>query len=859
MNAPLTPERWSAVQDHFHDLLALDELARIEALARIGVIDATLAEEVRSLLAAEADGVLSRGLDVPCAVSRSSQVGPYRLIRPLGEGGMGAVFLAERAGEGFDQRVALKLVRPGLLDPRLGSHAEHERRVLARLEHPNIARLIDGGTTPEGQPYLAMEYVEGTTLLAHAEEQGLSAKARVGLLVEICEAVHHAHLQLVIHRDLKPSNVMVGKDGRPRLLDFGIAKLLDREMSGTGLSQSAPWLTPSYASPEQVRGEPIGMYSDVYSLGVIAYELLAQTRPYRLDGRTPAECERLICETDPPKPSAVAADARARAALRGDLDTIVLKALAKQPARRYGSGKDLADDLRRYLDGRPVRAQSAGLAYRVRKFVRRNRAATALGGLATLLLLGGVAGVARQAEIARRERDRSEEARRTAEQVTTYLTGLFDTEGSLDGAQDTTIARALLREGVRQADALAAQPLLQARMYDALGMVFVRLQRFDEAGRLVERARAERERRLSSGHPDRAESDAHLARIRRAQSRYAEAQVLAERALRVRSAAFGPWHPSVAESNRDLALLMPYLGRDAEARVFAERALAIDQREYGDSHPTTIEDRVLLAQVLRRIGEKSRSLALLDSVLVTQVRLLGPDNPQLSHTRFLIADLTRDQGDLAAAESTYRDALERHRRATSDGDLGLMHGLGNLADLLGEQGRETEAEPLLRKAIDIQTRHFGARSLGVAEATEALASSMTRQNRLDEALRLRRQGLETWRAALGNEHAAVAGSLAALASLLRRMERLDEAEQVAREALAMRGRLLGDAHPLVALSRLPLAEVLLARRRFQAANEEAVKALRILETTRPSDHPDLREAQRVMALVIDSLDRAGRQ
>lgn len=855
MSRELSPDRWALVQERLHECLALDPAAREEALASLAERDAPLADEVRSLLRAEEGGALGRSLDEPRTPPMPARIGPYRLIRRLGEGGMGTVFLAERAESGFVQRVALKLVRAGLLDPRLGAHAEHERRVLARLEHPNIARLIDGGTTPEGQPYLAMEYVEGRTLLEHAAAHALPIADRVRLLIEICDAVHHAHQQLVIHRDLKPSNVMVGDDGRPRLLDFGIAKLVEADEPGSGLSQSAPWLTPSYASPEQVRREPIGTYSDVYSLGVLAYELLAGERPYRLEGRAPAECARIICEEDPRRPSVAAADSATRVALRGDLDTIVLKALAKQPSHRYASSAELADDLHRFLDGRPIAARAAGLGYRLGKFVRRNRTVAALSAVAALLFVGGIVGVARQAQVARRERDRAEEARQVAEQVTAYLTGLFDADGAVTGLGDTTVARALLEEGIRQAETLAAQPLLQARMYDALGMVFLRMQRAVDAARLVERGRTERAQRLPAGHPDLAESDAHLSRVRRAQSRYPEAESLAQRALVARVAAFGRWHPSVAESHRDLAQLMPFLGHDSASVSHAEAALAIHRRVNGEEDPQTMDSRVLLARTLQRRGEYARGLATLDTALAAQVALFGPDHPRLSSTRFSIADLLRNLGRIQEAEMTYRDALARHRRGAGSDDLGAMHGLGNLADLLGEQGREAEAEPLLREAIALQAARFGERSVGYAEATDALASSLARQGRIDEALRLRRRSLAIWRLTLGDEHVAVAGSLGALSALLLRSGRADDAEGPAREAVAMRIRLLGEPHALVALSRMQLARVLLGRGRPIAAETEARRALGILDASRPTGHPDLREAHRVVAEVMEALGR----
>jgi eukaryotic-like serine/threonine-protein kinase len=780
-------------------------------------------------------------------------IGPYRLLRRLGEGGMGTVYLAEREQAGFVQRVALKLLRAGFLDQRLAENVAHERRVLARLEHPNIARLIDGGSTASGQPFLAMEYVQGDTLLEHVTREGLPLRARLELFIEVCEAVQYAHQQLVIHRDIKPSNVMVGPDGRPRLLDFGLAKLLDPEEEHAGVTRSTPWVTPAYASPEQVQGRAVSTLTDVYSLGVMLYELLSGVLPYDLQGKTPAEMERLICEQEPPRPSARAADPKTRRSLEGDLDTIVLKALAKRPIRRYSSAEQLAEDLRRYLGGHPVLAQPDSFRYRAGKFIRRNRTAVSFVLVAAILIVTGIIVVERQASVARTERDRAEAARQQAEQIGNYVIGLF--EAADPASMDTIAARALLRQGVERAEALTGQPLAQASMFDALGMVFVQLQRFDQAAELVNRAWQLRVASLPPDHPDLAESQGHLGRIYRTQSKYPEALASYQQALAIRLKAFGPRHPKVAESYRDLAFLMPYLGRNQESVEYYRDALAIDRSVLKEDHPQTAEDLGLVGLALRRVGQDSAALSLLEQALATKARVLGPEDPVTARFRFHVADQLGLLGRDAAAEAMYRQGIASLRSARGNTDRGLTHGLGNLAALLGKQDRGPEAEALLRDVVAIQAARYGDRSGSYAGAEEGLSQELARQGRYPEALALEEGALAIWRTAFGTNHAAVAAALDNMAVILLEMKRLPEAERAAREGLEIRMRIYGATHSLVGLSYLRLAEVLTAERRWTAAESAGRKGLEVITANQPLNRSDARQAHEVLARLYDRLVR----
>jgi len=468
-------ERWARVGECFHEALALEPAERERFLASLA--DPALAGEVRSLIDAHerASGFLA-GHPMsaqPAGASPGDRLGPYRLVAEIGRGGMGVVFLATRDDGDFTREVAIKLIAPEVRSDDVLKRFRAERQILAMLDHPHIARLLDGGTAPDGSPYLVMEFVRGRTLLDYCDAANLGIDARIELFLKICDAVQFAHQRLVVHRDLKSANVLVGEDGSPRLLDFGVAKILSPEGGAAATTLTLPaqrMLTPDYASPEQVRGEPAAVAGDVYSLGVILYELLSGTRPLHFTTRTPEEILRVVTQVEPMPPSAAvtrspAGEAalrrgettrRLRRRLSGDLDDVALKALEKDPARRYGSVERLALDIRRHQEGLPVLARGHSTAYRLERFVRRHRAAVAAATVIALALLVGIAGTTWQASVARRERDR---AQRRFEDVRALAHAVvFDLHDAIANLPGSTRAReTLVLHALRYLDGLSRE------------------------------------------------------------------------------------------------------------------------------------------------------------------------------------------------------------------------------------------------------------------------------------------------------------------------------------------------------------------------------------------------------------------
>jgi non-specific serine/threonine protein kinase/serine/threonine-protein kinase len=452
------PGDWQRVKSIFQEALDRTPETREAFLAVACGDDVDLRRDVQSLLAAESEAgrFLSRPAipSSPAPDLEGRRVGPYRVQERIGQGGMGVVYRALRDDDVFHKTVALKLVQ-GAADPEQPARLARERQILARLQHPNIATILDGGTTDEGQAYLVMEYVDGQPIDRYCDERALSTRERLILFHTVCAAVHYAHQNLVVHRDLKPANVVVTADGQPKLLDFGIAKLLaggiDPDQAPT--ATLLPMMTPEYASPEQVRGQPITTASDVYSLGVVLYELLAGERPYLVRADSLEEIVRAVCETEPRLPSAAVQSAsatatRSPAELRGDLDTIVLKAMRKEPSRRYLSALELGEDIRRHLAGLPVLARKDTVRYRLTKFVGRHRTAAAAAALVLVSLVGGLVATVRQARIAEANRLRAE--RRFADVRTLANSFLFEFHDAIKDVPGTTAARRLVVERAAQ-------------------------------------------------------------------------------------------------------------------------------------------------------------------------------------------------------------------------------------------------------------------------------------------------------------------------------------------------------------------------------------------------------------------------
>lgn len=810
----MTGDRWDHVQSLFE--LALnrppDERASFLETACDG--DPALLDEVRSLLAADADAhplfdsLAVDAIALPADLlpdgilpSEGERVGPYRVVEPLGRGGMGAVLLAERADGQFEQRVALKLIRGGAASEQIVRRFQSERQILARLQHPHIARLLDGGLTDDGRPYFAMEYVDGVPLDEYCDTNDCTVEERIRLVVTVCDAVQYAHRRPLVHRDLKPSNILVTDEGVVKLLDFGIAKVLSDDgapAAGTLTQTGHAVMTPAYAAPEQLRRGPVTTATDVYALGVVLYELLAGRRPHDLSGCTPAEIERTVCEQPPDPPSAVAPPERRRA-LRGDLDVIVMKALRTEPERRYASADQLADDLERYRKGRPVAARPDTAGYRARTFVRRHRrgVTAAIGVITLIAALMGFYTV----QLAQ-ERDRAQVEAATAAQVVDFLQDVFESSDPTQAMGDTVPVATVLERGVRRIDTeLETQPAVQARLLDVIGEVYLNLGRFDEAQPLLERSLDVRREMFGERHADVAQSMDHLALLHERRGEYEEAERLNRTALSLRRALYGTEHPDVAESLNRLAGLLMHKGAFAAAEPLYRESLATRQRLLGDDHSEVAISRSDLALLLNRRGQFEEAETLARRALAVHRRNYdAKPHPNVAATLSVLGTILENREHYDDAEAVYREALATSRALHGDAPHPqIAADLDNLASLLRIQGRPAAAEPLLREAHALDRRLHGDEHQNVASSLHSLALLLDDMGRPAEAAEHFRETLRILRAAVGAEHPYVAVTLNNFGMLHVRQENYDAAEPLLRRSLTLRRSLYEDRHPSVTM------------------------------------------------------------
>lgn len=625
-------KRWQRIRDIYQRALDLDKAARRPFVASECGGDEQLAAEVIKLLevptrgSSEVDGIVESAAKAFGALPDGERVGPYRLLGVIGTGGMGHVYLAERADREFEQRVAIKMVSLGAASPSMVERFRLERQILANLDHNHIARLLDGGTTSAGVPYLVMEYIDGVSIVDYCAERESSLDEKLDLILKICDAVQYAHRQLTVHRDIKPSNILVTRDGMPKLLDFGVAKLLDARRDRGLTRVEARVLTPEYASPEQLLGEPVTTSTDVYGLGVLLYELLSGSKPFDLGSATSPEIHELVCHTDPVEPSVAAARSghRWRAArLDGDLDKITMKAIRKEPERRYETVRDLANDIRNYQRGLPVAARVPSWTYRAGKFFGRNRTAitaTAAAVVAAITLTTFY--TLRLAD----ERDRANLAAREAEEVSEFLASLFESASPRVSQGEEISAVELLEEGSSQIDQLDGQPVLQAKLYRVIGESYTHLGAYEKGLVLLENSVDLLEASEDSGPLVLADAVATLAATQNLLQRHEAAIAGYRRALALREAELGSDHSEVAFTMARLAGALGWQGRTEEALPFLRGALEIKTKN-GDQDEEMLDLLGITAVNLAQSGRFEEAIAVNRRSIDLSVQLLGDLHP----------------------------------------------------------------------------------------------------------------------------------------------------------------------------------------------------------------------------------------
>jgi len=840
----MTDERWNRIEELFNEAGKLESEKKDQFLDEACGDDHALREEVMSLLRSLDEAgdrieevIFEEGLDsltpplegAPAGPSMTGTVvGAYRLGAQIDSGGMGTIYEAERADDEFRKRVAIKLIKGGVITEADLERFVRERQVLADLEHPNITRLIDGGTTGDGQPFLVMEYIDGKPIDRWCDDRNLSPRERVSLFRQVCSAVHQAHRNLIVHRDIKPTNILVTEDGTPKLLDFGIAKIIEPGAKETATQERL--LTPGFASPEQLIGGPITTSSDIYSLGVLLYHLLTGCRPHGADDTPPHENLRMICEDEPTRPSDAvcrtsgkedASTFRKKAALRscrpeklkkllmGDLDNIVLMALRREPARRYQSAEQFSSDLKRHLDGLPVLARKDTFRYRAAKFVKRNRTAVVAAALIFLSLSVGLAAagagfasakdaLAREKVAHSKERDAKLTAKREAERARTEAAihrhvGEFvvDTFKAADPARTrgaSVSAKEILENGARIiSSSLEEQPLVRAHVMKLIGNAFVSLSQYSDAASLLEQAVAALLE--LDGDSDTAVSALiDLAQLRRLQSRYKEALALLGKARKRNLAGNGEHHKLTYSCIDEIGLNQTKLGRFKEALKLLEKSLDGRRRLFGDDSAEALISLSNLGNLYHELGWLSKAEPLFKKVLESQTSSLGGDHPHTLLSMNRLASLYTRMGRYPEAELLYLDLLEIRSRVLGPEHQSTINLLNSLSCLYTTLGRYEESDALFDQYWasnpDVDPHWFNGK------VSEILARKMN-----VDVLTLSERALEARRRDLGDDHPKTLSAIHNHASIYYTRGQFDESRKLYEKAVEDARANLGNDHP----------------------------------------------------------------
>jgi len=869
MTSDLGAEGWRRVEDVLDAALARAPGDWDAVLDEHCGDDALLRAEVKSLLRRkeQAEAFLSEPPSAAAAAALQDsagrrrarhadgggrRVGAYRLVREIGRGGMARVFLAERAEGGFVHHVALKLLRPGLDTDVDHARFRAERQILASLSHPNIARLLDGGATPDGLPYFVLEHIDGQPIDVHLEERNATVEERVRLFLTVCEATQYAHRNLVVHRDLKPSNILVDRDGTVKLLDFGLAKHPPPAGAVGPISRATRrWMTPEYAAPEQIRGGQSTTLTDVYQLGAVLYELLTGEPPFAGYCVTLPAFERAILKDQPEAPSAMAArkgmGERAKA-LRGDLDAIVLKALRKEPDERFDSVDAFERDLRAALAGAPVQARRNTTSYRLRRFVHRHRVETVATVSVVLAVLSGLAVSISLARRAAAERDRASAASREATAISSFLINLFDASDPAGTGGGKITASELVRRAADRAGGLHAPPTVQAGLLEVTARLYHSLGEYRAETETLHRALALRRRPGGGSSLEIAGVYQQLGRALVAAGRFAPADSAVRRALALQEAVLGPRDRVVASTLLQLAGVTVFLGDLGTAERTTLRALSISRGSSGQNDSATAHAHLMLGSVQQRQGRFTEAEGEYRLARDGYAGSVGPENPEVAQSIMHIGYVIQnDPARLEEADSLFQRALEIRRKAFGENHPIVAATLNDIADLRLSRGDTATSLPLARQSFVITQKVYGPDHPLAASAMQQMANIYARAGRLDLAEPLMRTAVPMMRRIRGDDHASVASSEIDLARIMIDRGGYVDAQPLVDDALRIQRLAFGHDHPVTARSEAVLGRLRARTGDIAGGDSLLRRSLAIIERHSGREQPDAREIFRWLA------------
>jgi eukaryotic-like serine/threonine-protein kinase len=867
----LNPDQWQALSPLLDQALTLTGEDRARWLEAMRAEDPALAAQLQELLgehrAAAEKGFLDKSPDLPSENPglAGQRVGAYRLISLVGVGGMGAVWLAERSDGRFERKAAVKFLSAALIGRGGEERFKREGAILGRFSHPHIGEMLDAGIAANGQPYIILEYVEGEPIDRYCDTHQLDIKTRLSLFLDMLAAVAHAHANLIVHRDIKPSNVLVNTAGQVKLLDFGIAKLLETEgrdaptlLTETGDSP----FTPEYAAPEQVTGGPITTATDIYALGVLLYVLLTGQHPAGAGLHSPAELVKAIVDTEPARPSTVAApslerkkevtsEATKRAStpeklqrlLRGDLDTIVGKALKKNPQERYSSVSALADDLRRYLKHEPISARPDTFVYRTMKFVRRNRIVlTAVSAVVLVLLAAAVVSI-RASMRANNEAAVADREAAVAKAVNDFLQNdvLAQASAATQSGPNTKpdpdlkVRTALDRAAARIEGKFAKQPEVEAAIRNTIGQTYTDLGLHPEAEKQLQRALDLRRRVLGPEHPETVGTMINLAAVYDLEGKSAQAEALDSQALAIQRRVLGPEHSDTLKSMMNLAYVYFNEGKYAQAEALQSETLQIKRRVLGPEHPDTLASIYTLATLYEREGKYAQAEELNRQTLEIRRRVLGPEHPATVSSMNNLAIVYLDEGKYAQAEALDNQVLEIWRRVLGPEHRNTLNSMNNLANAYWFEGKYAQSEALFSQTLEVRRRVLGPEHPATLASLNNLANVYVDEGKYQQAEALFIKTLAVERRVLGPEHPYTLNMMNSLATDYQKWGKYAQAEAYDEQSLAARRRSMGLENPETMNTAADLALVYVSQGKYTQSEPLAREAMEVDQKTQPDD------------------------
>ncbi len=800
-------KNWKNIKEIFLLVLEKDTESRTGFLDEICADDSALREEIESLLASHdeiEDFIEEPAFKVGEVFSNGSDhtekhFGNYKIIREIGYGGMGAVFLAERDDGEFTQQVAIKIIRQAIAESELVNRFKRERQILASLNHPNIAKLFDGGVSNDGLPFLAMEFIEGEAITTFAARENLKLQERLKLFLKVCSAVAYAHRNLVVHRDLKPSNILVTDEGEPKLLDFGLAKMLSDNLSNEADQTQTAFraLTPAYASPEQLKNETITTASDIYSLGIVLYELLTSERPFQFEGKSLDEIIKTVTSIDPPVPSINPKSKIRNPKLKGDLDNIALTALRKEPERRYKSVEAFANDIERYLNGLPVSARPNTFKYRASKYVKRHRIGVLAASLILLSLIGGIVVSVWQAQVARSEKAKAETVNKFLQEILNYSdnsTGLAFREG-----RETTVKDVLNEASKRlETEDLSSQPEVKAELHRIIGASYLTQGNYEQAEKNLRAALALQTQLYGNDSLETLPTLIELGQVFLVSADYQNAEKIYLERLSIlrrehQKGAINPVYLLVALN--DFAVLRRSQGNSKEAEMFLREGLALKPQ----------------------IAPNSRiAVGISESVLALTLS---------------------DQGNFEEAEKIVRSRIAEIRQQTNSETLELASNLNGLGNFLMEKGVWEDAMQNLLEAEKIYRKLTNPYYLPLGDNLRLQAQTLYLQGNFAEAEKKINETLEIYRKSSRPQNINYPTALMIQGLIFNKTNRSAEAEKILREALEIRTKNLPPEHFLTALAKSALGECLMTLKKYSEAETLLTESVVSLKQSQGTENP----------------------